>query len=361
MVVDRFARLDQLDLIRSRWTELYLSDPSANVFLSWEWVSACLNTETTPWLILGVRDGGPHVAFLPLRFGRVPPAGPTIIRKLSLGLSPRVDFTGMLAVADVEPRFLAALAGEIKSLTWDKFVLNNCADSRIAGLVNELNSSNYRITRDEPTPCPYVQLPSSWDEYIGSRGKSTRRTIRARLRKLKSLPGYRLCLASPDEAASAIDGLLRLHRVRWKKGSRASRSVSRDLLGRCYGSDCFRIYAIYHGDALMAAQGFFVDRPRRTAFGYMIAYDPQYARYSPGMMLACASIRCAIQEGYERFNLSRGAQSYKLSLATNVEYITNTTVSRRNLRVTVVDAGRRVASSAKRLARKLFVRRKSSP
>lgn len=357
MVVERFSSLDRLELIRSRWNELYKSDSAASLFLSWEWVCACLTTEHSPWVILGVRDGGSHLAFLPLRFGRFPRRGPTLIRELSLGLSPRVDFTGMLGVEGEEARFLPALAREIKSLTWDNFILNNCADRRIAGLVNDFISSSYRIASEEPTPCPYVQLPASWDEYLDSRGRSTRRTIRARLRKLKSLSGYQLYLVPPNEAESAIDALLRLHSSRWKEDLHMPRSVFREFLVRCYASGRFRIYAMYHGKALMATQGFFVDPEKRSIVGYMIAYNPEYARYSPGMMLACASVRCAIEEGYERFNLSRGAQSYKISLATNLEYVTNTTVSRRSARGAIIHAGRSAVSSAKRLARNVLARR----
>lgn len=356
MVVDRFSTLEQLEPIRSRWQELYACDSAANLFLSWEWVSACLTSEPTSWVILGARDGGSYLAFLPLRFDRFPRRGPTLTRELWLGISARVDFTGMLGAAGDESRFLPALAREIKDLTWDTFILNNCADRRVAGLVNEFAPSSYQIATVEPTPCPYVQLPASWDEYLDSRGKSTRRTIRARLNKLQRLSDYHLYLAPPDEADSAIDALLRLHGSRWEKNLQMSQSGLDELLRRCYASGRFQIYGMYHGKELMATQGFFVDGERRTMVAYMIAYNPEYAEYSPGMMLACASVRFAIERGYERFDLSRGAQSYKMSLATNVEYITNTTVSRRSVRVAVVHAGKSAVSSAKRLARKFLVR-----
>ncbi|MBV9233231.1 MAG: GNAT family N-acetyltransferase [Candidatus Eremiobacteraeota bacterium] len=356
LVVDRFTSVDALDRVRSRWNDLYESDPTASIFLSWEWMIASVSIERNPWMVLGARDGDSYVAFLPLRFGRFPSRGPAITRELSLGLSPRVDFAGMLGLEELDAGVLPALGREIERLEWDQLIFKNCADARIARLANDFVSGGYRLSIAEPTPCPYVQLPSSWEEYLATRGRSTRRTIRARIGKLKSLPGYRLHLACLEEAESAIDGLLRLRALRWKDGSGESQSVSRELLKRCYLSGRFQIFAMYHGDTLMAAQGFFTDRRRRAILGYMIAYDPDYARYSPGMMLACASIRCAIREGYERFSLSLGAQSYKVSLATNIEYLTNTIISRRNTRVAVADAGRRAGSCAKRIARRLLVR-----
>lgn len=69
--------------------------------------------------------------------------------------------------------------------------------------------------------------------------------------------------------------------------------------------------------------------------------------YSPALVLGCASVRCAIQEAYERFDLSLGAQSYKMSLSTDVEYMSNTTIFRRSVRAAVIHAGKRAVSSAK--------------
>ncbi len=356
MFVDRISTLEKLELIRLPWNELHDSDSAADLFLSWEWVTACINAERKSWLILGVRDEERYIAFLPLRFIRFPAHGPVLTRELSLGLSAHVDFTGMLGVAGEESRFLPELAREIRSMTWDTFTLNNCADHRIGGLVRELSARSFRVVSREPTPCPYVALPDNWDEYLRSRGKSTRRTIRARLNKLKSLPGYHLHLTPPREAEAAIDALLTLHGSRWKKDRRRSRAFFRELLRSCYASGNFQIFAMYHGAELMATHGFFVDGKRRTVLGYMIAFSPRYAEYSPGMMLGCASIRCAIGEGYDRFSLSRGAQGYKMSLATDVEYITNTLVSRRSARAAAVGAVQGALSSTKRLARRLFSR-----
>ncbi len=358
MVVDRFSSLDQLEHIRPLWKELYERDTAANLFLSWEWLAACLSAEALPWVILGVRDGdGPYLAFLPLRLSQFPERGPALTRDLSLGLSPHADFTGMLGVGGEESRFIPALAHKIEGLGWDNFRLNNYADSRITALVQRFTSSRYRIASGSPTPCPYVRLPSTWEEYLDSRGRSTRRTIRSHLRKLESLPGYRFHVASLDEATNAIDVLLRLHSLRWKKDFERRRSIIGELLGRCYQSERFQVCAMYDGSTLVATQGFFFDRNRRTIVAYMIAHNPDYAQYSPGVMLGCVSVRRAIEEGYESFNFSHGAQDYKMSLATGVEYISNTTVSRRNARVAVVHAGTTAVSAAKRLARNFLARR----
>jgi CelD/BcsL family acetyltransferase involved in cellulose biosynthesis len=358
MVVDHFSSLRELDFVRSRWMELYDSDSEASLFLSWEWLSACLATEKKRWIVLGVRDGeGPYVAFLPLTLGRFPPFGPVLSRALSLGGSPRADFTGMVGVAGEESRFIPALAREIEALPWDNFALNSCDDRRIAALIGEFLPNRYQTVRGEATPCPYVELPPTWEEYLAGRGRSTRRTIRSHLRKIESLPGYRLHFAPSDEAEEAIDTLLRVNSMRWKKDLQSWQQAYGELFSRCYASGRFQVAAMYQGEALMAAQGFYVEHKRRTVVAYMIGHNPEYAQFSPGVMLGCASIRRAIEEGYRRYELSRGDQAYKISLATDVKYTTNTTLRRRGVREAALNAGREGFFAAKRLARNLLAHR----
>ncbi len=358
MVVDHFSSLRELESLRSRWMELYDADSEASLFLSWEWLHACLATERKRWMVLGVRDGnGPYVAFLPLTFGRFPPVGPALSRVLWLGGSPRADFTGMVGVGGEESRIIPVLAREIEALPWDNFAISSCADRRIATLVEQFLPNRFQILPGEATPCPYVELPSTWEEYLEGRGRSTRRTIRSHLRKIESLNGYRLDFPPSNQADAAIETLLRVNSMRWKKDLRDWQQVYGELFARCYASGRFQVAAMYQGEALMAAQGFFVEDKRRTVVAYMIGHNPEYAQFSPGVMLGCASIRRAIEEGYQRYELSRGDQAYKISLATDVKYTTNTTLRRKGVRVAALNVGREGFFAAKRLAQNLLVRR----
>jgi CelD/BcsL family acetyltransferase involved in cellulose biosynthesis len=355
LVVDCFSALEQLEAIRARWTELYEIDMHANFFLSWEWLHASLATERTPWVILGVRDGeGPYLAFLPLSYRRFPARGPVLSHELSLAGTPRADLTGMLGVAGEERHFIPALAREIKNLPWDTFTLSDYADTRLATLVHELDANGCHTALGEKTPCPFIELPPTWDEYVDSRSHATRRTIRAKLRKIESLPGYRLHFAPPGEAGDAIQTLLRMNSVRWRKDLRIWQRLFSDLFARCYASGRFLIGAMYHGETLMAIQGSFIEPQTRTLLGYMMGYNEEYSRFSPGMMLICASIRYAIEASYQRYDLSRGGQAYKISLATNVHYRAHAAASRGGVRGALVEARRRGLSAVKRMARGLL-------
>jgi CelD/BcsL family acetyltransferase involved in cellulose biosynthesis len=355
MIVDRLTNLDQLEAVRSRWAELYRIDPQSNLFLSWDWLYACLAGEHRPWVVLGVRDGElGYRAFLPLSFGRRPLLGNAFNRQLHLGPSPRADFTGMLAVPGEEACFIPALAMAIERLSWDSLTLANCADRRVALLVDHFTANRYRFVASDPTPCPLVNLSSTWDSYLATRGPATRATIRKHLRRLERLPDYRLHFATPGEADVAIENLLRLHSMRWKQSVRKWRRIFGDFLARCYASGRFAVCAMYQGSALVAAQGFFIEPTQRRIVAYMIAHDPAYSKYSPGTMLTCASIRHAIENGYDKYSFSLGAQPYKMSLATDVAYITNATLWRRSVRASARYRSGQAVLTAKNLARKLL-------
>ncbi len=356
MIVNRFTTLDQLETLRSRWAELYRLDPQSNLFLSWDWLYACLASEKKPWVILGVRRGeGPYLAFLPLSFARHARLGFAFHRELRLGPGPRADFTGMLGLPGDEDHFIPALAREIELLPWDSLTLANCADRRVVSLVAEFDSSRYRFVAADSTPCPFLKLPATWDSYLATRGPATRATLRKHLRRIERLPGYRLHFAPPSEAESAIEGLLRLHSARWKQSSQKWHRRFGEFFAKCYASGRFAVCAIYQGTTLVAAQGFFIDAAQRRVVAYMIAHNPQYSRYSPGTMLMCASIRRAIEHGYESYSFSLGAQPYKISFATDVAYITNAKLWRRSVRASARFRSGQALAAAKGFARRLLL------
>lgn len=355
MIVDRFSSFSELEALEPRWRELFAADPHANFFLSWEWICACLATDRTPWLVLGVRVGdGPYLAFLALNYGRFPAVGPPVNRELYLAGVPRSDYTGMLAVPGEEARVIPAVARYIDALPWDNFSLNDCADERMAALVREFSASRYTIISGEPTPCPYIDLPATWEEYVASRGVATRRTLRAKIRKVEALPGYDFRWVPQEEGAQAVELLLQLNSARWKKDVKKRRRIFGELFRRCYASGRFVVATLYAGETLLAAQGSFVEPSTGTILGYMMGYNPDFPKLSPGAVLVGLSTRHAIEHGFKRYDLARGGEEYKLSLCNGVHYTSHMKLTRRGLRVAAVNAGRSGFVAAKGVARRLL-------
>jgi CelD/BcsL family acetyltransferase involved in cellulose biosynthesis len=357
VIVDEFATLEAFDALELRWREMYSSDARAHFFLSWEWMRACLATQTTPWLVLGARcPGGPYLGFLALNYGRFPAVGPALNRELSLAGMPRADYTGMIAVAGKEGAVVASLARHIESLSWDNFTLNDWADDRIGMLVDKLSAGPYTLAAQGTTPSPYITLPATWEAYVDGLSHATRRTIRAKLRKIESLPGFQLTWSPPAEPTEAISLLLDLNCSRWKKARSKRDRLFGELFRRCSTAGRFLVGTIHAEGKLLAAQGTFVEPNTKTLLGYMMGFDVGYARFSPGLMLVASSIRKGIENGFRRYDLARGGEKFKLSLSTNVDYTTHVTLTRRGLRTAAINAGRHGVFTAKGIARSMLGR-----
>ncbi|HEV3091503.1 MAG TPA: GNAT family N-acetyltransferase [Candidatus Cybelea sp.] len=355
--VDAFTRFEELDALEPRWRELFEADSHAHFFLCWEWIRACLQTERLPWLVLGVREvGGPYVAFLALGYGQFPSRGPAVNRELYLAGIPRSDYTGMLVVPGVEARAVAALASYIDALPWDNFTLNDCADERVAMLVERLGSEKYFVTTGEPTPCPFAALPATWDEYLAARSVATRRTLRTKMRKVEALPGYRFRWAPPEEAREMVELLLQMNSARWNKGLQKRRRIFGDLFRLCYASGRFVVATLHDGETLLAAQGSFLEPKSKTVLGYMMGYNADFAKLSPGAILVAMSIRHAIEQGYKHYDFARGGEEFKRSFCSERRYTHHTKLTRRGFRVAAINAGRSGLVAAKGVAR-AFLRR----
>ena len=357
IAVDRLSSFEEFEAIRPRWNELFAADPHANFFLSWEWMQACLATDGKPWFVLAVRDGdGPYLAFLALTYGSVEAAGLTLNRELYLAGIPRSDYTGMLALPGEEARVVPAFAQYIDALPWDNFTLSDSADERIAALARAFDNDRYALVAGEPTPSPYIDLPATWDEYFAGRGHSTRRTLRAKFRKAEQLPGYRFAVSSPDDADAAIDLLLQLNSARWKKDLGKRRRIFGDLFRRCAAAGLFVVATLHAEQTPLAAQGSFVEPHSKTMLGYMMGYNDEYAKISPGALLLALSIRHAIEEGYARYDFARGSEEFKLSFCTQISYTNHAKLTRRGLRAAAVNAGRSGIVAAKGVARTILRR-----
>jgi CelD/BcsL family acetyltransferase involved in cellulose biosynthesis len=355
--VDRLTSLPQLESLKSRWIELHGEDQGAHFFTSWEWLHACLTTESNPWMILAVREGdGPYIGLLPLGDGRFPTFGPPLNRELYLAGIPRADFTGVLIANGEEYRVIPVLARYIETLPWDNFTLNDWPDDRIAALIAEFPEMKYRAKKAEPSPCPFIELPATWDAYMDSRTKHFRRTLRSKMRKCEAQPGFHFAVASPEDAEAAIDRLLELNAARWNKSRSKRNRTFRELFRRLHASGSFIVGSLKIGDLTIATQGSFVEPRSKTLLGYMMAYDAAYSHLSPGSMLVAMSIRYAIENGFACYDLSRGSESYKQSLASDTRYSNHVTLTRRTLRVAAVNAGRTGYFTAKAIARNLLRR-----
>jgi CelD/BcsL family acetyltransferase involved in cellulose biosynthesis len=186
------------------------------------------------------------------------------------------------------------------------------------------------------TLAPYIELPSSWEEYSGRLGGKRRRTMGRMLRKLEKEQGA--VSFRRDDVASLEADLSRffeLHQERWRavgiSGSFADprvrefyREAARSFLNRgwLYFSSMSvddRLVSAFYG-CLFHRRLYFISSGR----------DVRYSRYSVGQLHQMQMIKEAIGQNLTEFDFLQGDEPYKFHW---------TGSARRYVRVTVIRRG----------------------
>jgi CelD/BcsL family acetyltransferase involved in cellulose biosynthesis len=171
----------------------------------------------------------------------------------------------------------------------------------------------------EPIPCPWLALPSQWEQYQASLGRNLRQNLRRYARRLEQeAPGpvtTRL-VVDPGDADSTLDDLARLHQqVRTAQGQagafRSPALVAFHHLAarRFLEAGRLRLYRLEVADQAIAV--LYCVRHSDVVSFYITGYDPAFARFGPGRALMAHAIGAAIAEGATEFDFLRGDEEYK--------------------------------------------------
>ena len=161
---------------------------------------------------------------------------------------------------------------------------------------------------------PFVELPDSYDAYLGALPSKQRHEIRRKERRMRErYPDARLVDVEPAGLPRAMDDFVGLHRSSTGDKGRFMvpgmelffRRFAEELLG---DGTLRLVFVESDGTRLAAAMGF---RWRDRFLLYNSAYDHAFREVGPGMVLVADLIRSAIEEGLRGFDMLKGNLSYK--------------------------------------------------
>ena len=228
-------------------------------------------------------------------------------------------------VADVESRSqvigaLFQFLGEARS-SWDLLHLGELLEDgeTVHALKNLGSQYGLPVRSQEARICPYITLPSSFDEYLASLSSSTRYHIRRRLREVLEKRGATIQLCeTPEEMSSGLETLIQLHLARWRKdglpGTMGRPGFAAFLHQICTEpppNSKVRLYRLtYEGQVIAALLVFHFGQ---SALYYQAGWDPEsaLAAQSPAVVLMAHSIADAIASGLRYYEFLRGDEGYK--------------------------------------------------
>jgi CelD/BcsL family acetyltransferase involved in cellulose biosynthesis len=347
MQVVRINTLEEFDGLKSAWNAACEADSHATVFLSWDWLRGWFEATPYAWSVLAARPAphSPCVAFFPVGKRRVRRCGIDLVRELRMGGSPCADYTGFICPAEYEREAIPAFAAHVQeNMRWDRFHLQDVVDPRLELFLEHFPAERYEIQHADSLPCLYVPLPSDWDHFAQeSLGRWARRDISRFFRRLEEGGEFRMAHAQDGDPQVQIEAMLGLWKLQWAKGRNLERecAVYRAIFRRCLARGCLWLAVLWHGERPSAGLAAFVDRRNGAFSAYIAAYDPQYAKLSPGKGMCGYGIRYAIENGFRVFDFLRGHAEYKLLFNPETRFNQSALVRRRNLRRAVGKLARR--------------------
>ena len=168
---------------------------------------------------------------------------------------------------------------------------------------------------EESESVPTLTLPGSYQEYIMSLGRKNRHELRRKIRKLESLGDIRVeQISMPEKLKPAIQEFISLHKKsslsKQKFWQERGMSGFFEMLADLFSSvNWVELDMLYSENRLIAALLNFLLED--TVYFYNIAYDLDYAAYSPGFYLFDHSIEQAILQGKKVADFLRGREKYK--------------------------------------------------
>ena len=301
--------------LTQEWEELYRSDSSATPFVSPGWGQAWMrhwSRSAEPWLIT-VRDAERLVGLAPLALERY--RGARVVRML--GKEPG-DYWDVLAVPERRDDVTRAVAAELSRLEdrWDVFF---CAPQPGASTTAALfGQRSLRMQPRPSTPCPGIELPGTFDEYLALLPASRRGNIRRHIRKLDRGDVTLREVTEVPELDGAIGRWHALHMKRWET---LERSIEPTHLTRGFHDfllDAMRALVpqgratVWEFSANGEVAGVYVNLLDDDAFyWYLSGFDPRHSRLGIGKLSIAQGIRWSIETGRRYFDLTRGQESFK--------------------------------------------------
>jgi CelD/BcsL family acetyltransferase involved in cellulose biosynthesis len=319
MRVTRIQDAEGLASLRPSWDELLQASAANGPFLTWEWLSAS-------WRHLA---GSAKLHVLAVWSGdRLAGIAPFVVTQSAFGWFPRVEFLGTgYAGSDyldliVRPGFEVPVLREIaKTLTDQQYTarLDHVPDVSLSTqLAERLRFNGWAASTLPGGTCPVIDLAGhTWDSYLATLGSAHRANVRRRVRGLdKEFESRFEPVTGHAARREALAALSAFHERRFQAegGSTAFlnpsvRAFQDDATQLMLERGWLRMYVLRLNGAIGAVMYGFAYHD--TFYFYQHGFDDRHQRHSIGLALMAMTIRAAIDEGMQTFDMLWGTEAYK--------------------------------------------------
>jgi CelD/BcsL family acetyltransferase involved in cellulose biosynthesis len=325
--VERIEDIRGFEQISDEWRELLKASCVDRLFLSWEWMFTWWKhlAGNRVMYLLTVRNAEKLLAIAPLALRSWQPRRLLPFRMLEFMASDTVgaDYLDLIVHSGAETEAIQALC---EYLSDNKMILElsriDANRSSIDSLAGRLRKLGWATTRHTIDVCPYIDISGyDWETYLSCVGSSHRYNIRRRIRNLEKHFSVDVEMVADElQRKNCFRELIKLHHKRRGGPKRSDAFYNNALIE--FHDELSRI-ALQYGWlrlTLLRLNG----RPAASLYGfscqrkfyfYQSGFDPNYGKYSVGLISLAMSIRSAIEEGIDTYDLLHGDEAYKFRWA----------------------------------------------
>jgi len=241
------------------------------------------------------------------------------LRKIEFIGTPASDYHTFLLTAR-DPEYTRTIINYVNRLApdWDCFEFEEVpTDSETAGVLRTLPKKSFNFEEEISALCPYIILPSRFEDYFEGLGSNWRRNMRRWGKKLNQdfKVEFKIC-DSVETIEDTLKAFFSLHQKRWRSKGQP-------------GAFTDKAFCDFHHDVAkyFAEKGWLTlcfltldDEPVSTVyafkyaqkmFNYLSGFDPQYSEYRVGHLVFLYLIKHSMNNGIKEFDFMRGDESYK--------------------------------------------------
>ncbi len=207
------------------------------------------------------------------------------------------------------PELVAAFAASLEPGT--QLDLDSMPEEAADPVEAGLQTAGITTTRLQHEIAAVLDLPASFDDYLGDLSKKQRHEVRRKLRRFTEIAGEpRLVRESGSDVVGVFADMHR--RAAGEKGTFMTEEMEEHFveLEKNVGAVVDVLYG-HDGRPAAAAFGF---EDNATFYLYNSAYEPDLADASPGIVLVATAIADAIYRQKTRFDFLKGDEVYKFRL-----------------------------------------------
>lgn len=303
--------------IEDIWHDLEANSKMVYPFNTFEWVInwwKYFGYGKKMWILIVVDDDGPiGIAPFMMTYGEMG----LPIRRIKFIGSNNSDYLDFLVRAGCENIFYTSLVKYLEIMINPFTVLDLEHIPDDSDIFPYIIDSKLYYDYDIEDICPYIKLPSTWDDYLSILEGKFRRNLRYEIKRFfKEFKGSFMSVFDKNKINESMDKLIKLHQERWRKKhmpgafySNRIKNFHKDVAYDMLKRGIVTLFELKDNTKIVA--DLLCYHVNRRRYYYISGYDLQYSKYSVGTVALGLAIDRSIEVGDEVFDFLRGDEKYK--------------------------------------------------